>query len=54
MLSLLRNDCTFSQAKFLGGEDADVDYAKIDADTTLDDDFSGVARQDAEDRYFAD
>ncbi len=41
-----------AQARFLSGEDAEVDYAKVDADASLDDDFSGLARQDAEDRYF--
>ena len=54
MLRPADSDLHILQAKFLGGEDADVDYAKIDADATLDDDFSGVARQDAEDRYFAE
>lgn len=41
------------QARFLAGEDVGfVDYATIDADTTLDDDWAAVANQDAQEQYF--
>ena len=42
------------QAHFLSGEDDGVDYALIDADASLDDDFARERQQDAEDAYFDD
>ncbi|KAK9843401.1 hypothetical protein WJX81_000580 [Elliptochloris bilobata] len=39
------------RARFLSGQD-DVDYGKIDADGTLDEDLRDLAEQDAEDKYF--
>lgn len=40
------------RARFLAGLDEDVDYAAIDADRSLDDDFQALAEQDALDQYF--
>ena len=42
------------QQRFLSGEDAEhgMDYAAIDADAGLDEDFADLARRDAEDAYF--
>lgn len=40
--------------RFLAGQDAGVDYAAIDADAELDDDWAATQQQDAEDAYFAD
>lgn len=42
------------QARYLSGEDDGVDYAAIDADASLDDDFARERQQDAEDAYFDD
>ena len=39
--------------KFLSGEDACIDYARIDADVELDDYFAEAAQRDAEDVYFS-
>ncbi|KAK9816892.1 hypothetical protein WJX72_006847 [[Myrmecia] bisecta] len=41
------------RAKFLAGQDGEfVDYATVDRDSTLDDDWLAQQRQDAEDAYF--
>ncbi|KAI7841196.1 hypothetical protein COHA_005162 [Chlorella ohadii] len=40
--------------RFLAGQDAGVDYAAIDADAELDEDWAAQQQQDAEDAYFAD
>ena len=40
------------RARFVAGLDEDVDYAAIDADRSLDDDFRALAEQDALDEYF--
>ena len=42
------------QAHFLSGDDEGVDYAAIDADASLDEDFAREMQQDAEDAYFGD
>ena len=42
------------RARFVAGLDEDVDYAAIDADRSLDDDFRALAEQDALDEYFDD
>ena len=42
------------QAHFLSGDDSGMDYAAIDADASLDDDFARERQQDAEDAYFED
>ena len=41
------------KASFLAGKDSDVDYAKIDNDASLDEDFAKEVQQDAEDEYFS-
>ena len=38
--------------KFLSGQDTSINYLSIDTDTTLDDHFADVERQNAEDAYF--
>lgn len=41
------------QEKFLAGHDVDfVDYTRIDADATLDDDWLEEVGRDAEEKYF--
>ncbi|EFN51988.1 hypothetical protein CHLNCDRAFT_139497 [Chlorella variabilis] len=51
------NDAAFldiMQQRFLAGRDAGVDYAAIDADAELDEDWAEQAGRDAEDKYFDD
>jgi Coiled-coil domain containing protein (DUF2052) len=38
--------------KFLSGQDTSIYYPSIDADTSLDDHFADIERQNAEDAYF--
>lgn len=40
------------KARFLAGEEEDVDYGAIDADDSLDEHWAREAQQDAEDKYF--
>ena len=42
------------QERFLAGKDEGVDYGRIDADVTLDDDWLAEAGRDAEEKYFDD
>ena len=38
--------------RFLAGEDEGFDYARVDADASLDDHWAKEIERDAEDRYF--
>lgn len=38
--------------KFLSGQDPSINYLSIDTDTSLDDHFADLKRQNAEDAYF--
>ncbi len=40
------------KARFMRGEDDDVDYGAIDTDATLDDEWLDVRGRDAEEKYF--
>ncbi len=42
------------EARYLNGEDSNVDYAEIDANVQLDDHWVDLQGRDAEDAFFAD